>query len=167
MTIKAVHVPVHRLSYELWHGDIPEDLIIRHKCDEKKCVNPEHLEIGTHKDNTEDMISRGRNKILLGQDNPASKITDDEKEQIIRMGLSGELHDKIAKLFNISRTRVSSICRSNGMIKNPRKLTAEQKMEILTMRDNGHSRDVIASKLGISKSTVGYYVWLANKSKLA
>lgn len=49
---------VHRVVYKAIIGDIPDNLIIRHKCDNKKCCNPDHLEIGTQKDNANDRQTR-------------------------------------------------------------------------------------------------------------
>ncbi len=49
---------VHRLSYSIFIDNIPDNLIVRHKCDNKKCFNPSHLELGTRKDNNLDTIAR-------------------------------------------------------------------------------------------------------------
>lgn len=58
-------VRVHRLSWELANGStIPDGMVIRHKCDNPPCINPEHLEIGTHADNMADMFSRGRRPMV-------------------------------------------------------------------------------------------------------
>ena len=50
---------VHRYSYELHKGPIPEGLHILHECDNKVCINPDHLRAGTHAENIEDAVARG------------------------------------------------------------------------------------------------------------
>lgn len=59
-----VHRYAHRVSWVLYKGDIPDGMKILHKCDNRKCVNPNHLFIGTQKDNVADMDQKGRRVVV-------------------------------------------------------------------------------------------------------
>ena len=51
----------HKIAYALAHGTMPDrSVVVRHKCDVKRCVNPDHLELGSYSDNIQDSIARGR-----------------------------------------------------------------------------------------------------------
>lgn len=63
--------PVHRISYQLLYGDIPEGLWVLHHCDVRNCVNPRHLFLGTVQDNVDDMFAKGRGRKASGEQHGA------------------------------------------------------------------------------------------------
>ena len=67
---RAQGIKVHRFSYQLFHGDIPPGIQVMHACDNPKCSNPDHLSLGTAKDNMMDASRKGR---LIGR--PSRKLT--------------------------------------------------------------------------------------------
>ena len=82
LRINGVQRLAHRVAYELAHGPIPAGLLVCHKCDVKTCINPKHLFLGTHKDNSDDMIAKGRDSHTVGQDCPVAKLTEDQARAI-------------------------------------------------------------------------------------
>src|SRR3990167_10773640 len=68
----------HRISWLIHHGNIPNNLWVLHKCDNPSCVNPNHLWLGTAKDNSQDRESKNRGNKLKGELSPVAKLTKKE-----------------------------------------------------------------------------------------
>ncbi len=83
-------VSTHRLSFELYNGPIPRDLEVCHSCDNRRCINPEHLFLATHIENMRDMISKGRR--VQGKSNPRK---GDKSSQAIRVIVLGKAYGSI------------------------------------------------------------------------
>lgn len=100
----------HRKAYELYCGPIPNGMFVLHRCDNKKCVNPDHLFIGTHDQNMKDKVSKGRQG--KGEDIVQSVLSEPQVAEIKRLLRGKTVHNKIAKEFGVSRATISMI--SNG-----------------------------------------------------
>jgi DNA-binding CsgD family transcriptional regulator len=102
---------VHRLSYELHHGPIPEEKMICHHCDTPLCINPNHLFLGDAKLNDEDMRNKNRQPNLSGQRNGHSSLTSEKVQKIRQLYKEGQTQLQIAKRFKIQQPTVSKIVR--------------------------------------------------------
>lgn len=100
-TRKNKSVSTHRLAYELVYGPIPDGLIVCHKCDNKRCIRPDHLFAGTHKDNTLDAVKKNRLNTSKGSSHYLAKLNEDKVREIRRLRKQGMSHIEIAKIFNI------------------------------------------------------------------
>ncbi len=75
ITIGKKTVAAHRIAYELENGPVPSAVVIRHRCENPKCVRPSHLVTGTQRDNMQDMIRRGRRACFKGERHGNAKLT--------------------------------------------------------------------------------------------
>lgn len=111
--LKRKMLKAHRVSWEMHRGSIPKGLLVCHRCDCPPCVKPEHLFIGSAKDNTQDMIRKGRKAPSKGELHSQSKITEYDVRLIRALWDQRVLsQSKIAKKFNITRSNVSAIVRN-------------------------------------------------------
>jgi hypothetical protein len=98
----------HRASWMLRHGGIPDGLCVLHRCDNPRCVNTEHLFLGTKKDNVDDMISKGRQRFNMKL-NGKPKLTRSQVEQIRKELADGIAGNKLAVQFGVSPANISQI----------------------------------------------------------
>lgn len=100
----------HRYCYELHHGPISggRSAVVMHSCDNRLCVNPAHLSLGTHKQNTADMIAKGRHARLapVGTDSPRA-VLDEDAVRYIRK--SDDSHAALARRFGCGATTIRSV----------------------------------------------------------
>jgi len=134
VTRKNKQYYMHRYIYELYKGKIPEGMVIMHKCDNPKCINPKHLEVGTQLDNIRDMHSKGRaiqseetrklrSKLWSGKNNPMygkkppntideklkNKIKDEINKISSNKGKWSEIEQKLSIKYNVSISTIRRI----------------------------------------------------------
>ena len=101
----------HRASYTVFIGKIPEGMHICHKCDNRKCFNPEHLFAGTRDENMADMINKGRQRTLSGVDSPNAKLTTEQIKEIRDRYIPYVNSAELAKEFGITKQYVGQLAR--------------------------------------------------------
>lgn len=97
----------HRVAYERWVGPIPDGQVVRHRCDNPGCVNPQHLELGTQADNVRDRVERGR--CARGAAMGAAKLCDRRVRLIRALSARGELRRDVARHFGVDPSVVSNV----------------------------------------------------------
>ena len=119
LKIEGKVVDSHRVSWMLYRGDIPENMLVCHKCDNRKCVNPDHLFLGTYLDNNRDMFAKGRNINTLknhpelaarGEKSSGSKLTTEDVLDILCFYYIKKIKAKnIVGMYYVGRTAIYDI----------------------------------------------------------
>lgn len=104
---------VHRVSWKMNRGPIPNGLQVLHTCDIGLCVRPKHLFLGTQKDNIDDMFEKGRNPIKVhdGELNPNSRVTEIIVREIRALSEDGYTRKELQALANLSKSQIARIVR--------------------------------------------------------
>ncbi len=103
-------IVAYRAAWILFKGEIPKGICVCHRCDNKKCVNPDHLFLGTQSDNMKDMLEKGRRrKDLKGQDVPHSRLKDKDIKDIFEMRKNRYKIREIAEVFKVHKTHIGKI----------------------------------------------------------
>lgn len=98
----------HRVSYALYKSNAPSGLLICHTCDNRWCVNPDHLYIGTHSENNLDAYRRRKRKNIQGVNGSNTKLCNEDVFFIRSSQLTRKL---LAEKFNVSVPLIGKIQR--------------------------------------------------------
>lgn len=104
----------HRVAYAAFKGEIPNGMCVCHACDTPRCVNPDHLWLGSQAENMRDMLRKGRSTIThrRGESNRNAKLTEKDVREIRRLyGNGGVTTTEIGRLFGVYSATVSKIVR--------------------------------------------------------
>lgn len=99
------HIQTHRYSYQLANGQIPKGLCVLHCCDNKRCVNPTHLRLGTPKENANDRKLRGRTG------GPPRKLTSEQEDAIRLKRQEGATYEALAAEYGVSQWLIADRCK--------------------------------------------------------
>jgi len=97
---------MHRVLYEEKNGELPAGLVVRHTCDNRRCINPNHWVPGTPKENSEDMRSRGRCNTHRGETRSDAKLSAENVETIRAANCTQR---ELAERFGVNQATISRI----------------------------------------------------------
>ena len=102
--------PAHIVSWEMKHGPIPKGLFVLHKCDNRPCIRPSHLRLGTQLDNMRDMISKGRSSIHVNGHAPHVRLNQKKVREIRNLFDSGDYEcSEIADMYGVYKLTIYNV----------------------------------------------------------
>lgn len=109
ISINSIPKLAHRVAYEEANGEIPEGLLVLHRCNNKLCINPDHLYAGTHNENMRDMANTDAVK---GENNANSSLKESDVLEIRKLIKERKVYyGDIAKMYGVSREAIKDIAR--------------------------------------------------------
>lgn len=99
----------HRAAWTFAFGEIPKGLAVCHRCDNPRCVRPDHLFLGTWAENNQDRHRKGRSGAAKGEQNGKARLTEDSVRQIRHLHTQGFGYRAIARRFSMSRSAIAHI----------------------------------------------------------
>lgn len=109
----GVVLPAHKVSYIIHKGEVPKGMVLLHKCDNRYCVNPDHLEIGTQAENMADMVAKGRS--CRGTAHRDAKLCPKRVRKARKMYESGKhTITAIAEYFGVTRSPMARAIRGES-----------------------------------------------------
>ena len=100
----------HRVSYTLTRGPIPDGKILMHTCDNRACVRPDHLVVGTDQENSDDKHRKGRGWVPVGERQWQAKLTEDSVREIRKLYATGDYRQQeLGEMFGVEQTVISCV----------------------------------------------------------
>ena len=106
--VKGKRYRAHVAAYKTAHGDVAEGMCVLHRCDNRACVNPDHLWLGTRSDNNKDRASKRRSADVSGEKHPMAKLTEN---QVLSILADTRPYKHIAAAYGVDPSSVSNIKR--------------------------------------------------------
>jgi hypothetical protein len=161
-TYRSIKRLLHRHVYEEMYGFIPEGLVVRHKCDNPRCINPEHLELGTHADNARDMYERGRSYSRIGESNSCARLTEKQVIEIKRALMAGVHGVTLAEEYGVTSSQINRIKKGKVWAsvvvddKENEKMQTNSLVKNLIVTIDGKTKTLTewCEELGVNKGTV-------------
>lgn len=164
----------HRVAFELVNGYLPPDAYVCHRCDNPRCVKPDHLFLGTAKDNIQDCVRKNRRNTPKGADSSRARLTESDVVGIRLKHSAGQTQRSLANEYSVGLSAIKHILHGRswrhvetqaslrgvgkGEANPASKLTTEQVKEIRELHGQGVTRKSIAAMYAVSRTMIGLIV---------